>query len=560
MPSRRNLTGGVITAFGFDEWGKLFNERQLLALTTLARLTGAAHTTMRGLGLDAEYASAITTYLGLVVDKLGDYNSTLSRLDSSRESVGNTFTRQALPMVWDYCEVNPLAGSSGSIERALEWVVTTLKPVGQPATVHQRGAAKPSLAAKSIIVTDPPYYDAINYADLSDFFYVWLKRSIGFVHPALLSLPLTPKREQMVVSLYTNGGAESDSREAARQRYVDGMAEAFDAMGQSLVPDGVTGVVFAHTDPEAWSTLIEGLLGAGLVPDASWPIDTELQTKVSGIGQARLKTSVWMACRKRAEKADDAILGDVLEEMRTVIRERLLSFWSQGIRGADFFISAIGPALSVFGRHQHVLRPDGTEVSVRDFLNIVRRESTTVALEQVLHGADLGLVDPLTRQYVTWVWELRACAPRCRRGVVPLPCPRRTLRRPHPRARDRGRCPGEEQEGRQAPLHRPAGPRGRGTWPGDCRAPRTAHRRAPARRLAVESEPDRPARDLPGLAGRVALGGAPDPRPGHRRVPPRRRRGPPHHPRSARRHRPRAESKPAEGAQSQFEGVRTTDT
>ena len=112
-----------------------------------------------------------------------------------------------------------------------------------------------------------------------------------------------------------------------------------------------------------------------------------------------------MACRKREGAAGDAFLSDVMEEMRPVIRERLLYFWSKGIRGADFFISAIGPALSVFGRHSRVLRPDGSEVSVRDFLDIVRRESTAVALEQVLHGADLGVVDPITRQYVTWVWS-----------------------------------------------------------------------------------------------------------------------------------------------------------
>ena len=147
------------------------------------------------------------------------------------------------------------------------------------------------------------------------------------------------------------------------------------------------------------------VLAARLVPDASWPIDTELENKVSRLGQARLSTSVWMACRHREGAASEAFIGDVLEEMRPVVRERLLYFWSKGIRGADFFISAIGPALSVFGRHSRVLRPDGGEVSVRDFLDIVRRESTDVALEQVLSGADLGLVDPLTRQYVTWVWS-----------------------------------------------------------------------------------------------------------------------------------------------------------
>lgn len=393
--------------YGLDQFGKLFNARQLLAITTFSRLVGEAHSEMINVGLEPEYAKAVATYLGLVVDKCSDYNSTLSRLLSSRESVGNTFTRQALPMVWDYCEVNPLCSSSGSFELQLDWVVTSIPPkLGKSPTVLRADAGRAYGSGKSIIVTDPPYYDAINYADLSDFFYVWLKRSIGFLHPELLSLPLTPKREQTVMNVYAvNSSSGKGRKEAARKHYVDGMANAFRAMAHSLEPWGLTGVVFAHTDPDAWATLIEGLLEAELIPAASWPIDTEHQNKVSGLGQARLSTSVWMACRKREGAAVDAFLSDVIHEMRPVIRERLLYFWSKGIRGADFFISAIGPALSVFGQHNRVLRPDGSEVTVRDFLDLVRRESTSVALEQVLHGADLGQVDPITRQYVTWVWS-----------------------------------------------------------------------------------------------------------------------------------------------------------
>ena len=388
-----------VDAFGLDQWGKLFNARQLLALTTFARLVREAHAAMLRSGLDVEYAMAVATYLGLVVDKCSDYNSTLSRLDNSRESVGNTFTRQALSMVWDYCEVNPLAPSSGSFELQLDWAVTSLSPqIGPSPTVTQSDASRELASPQSIIISDPPYYDAIDYAGLSDFFYVWLKRSIGSIEPRLLSLPLTPKSQQAIMASEAGGPAD-------RQRYVNMMGQAFQLMSQSLKGDGLVGMVFAHTHPDAWATLIEGLLGAGLIPDASWPIDTELQNKASGIGQARLSTSVWMACRKREGEAGEAFLSDMMEEMRPVIRERLLYFWGKGIRGADFFISAIGPALSVFGRHSRVLRPSGEAVSVRDFLDIVRRESTAVALEQVLHGADLGLVDPITRQYVTWVWS-----------------------------------------------------------------------------------------------------------------------------------------------------------
>ena len=410
MPSRRNLTGGVITAFGFDEWGKLFNERQLLALTTFARLVGEAHTAMQRRGLDEEYAGAVATYLGLALTRYVDFACTVSRWKVDAEAIVGAMARQAIPMVWDYPEhvaVGEAGGSFLAMANRVSGAIETANVSDRASRISQADAKQERGQVRfDLLLTDPPYYDSVNYADLSDFFYVWMKRSIGFLHSDLLSLPLTPKREQTVMNVYADEARPGTSRkEAARQRYVDGMAQAFEAMAASLEPGGLTGVVFAHTDPDAWSTLIEGLLSAGLVPDASWPIDTEMETRTAAAGQARLKTSVWMACRKREDDADEAFLGDVIEEMQPVIRERLLSFWSQGIRGADFFISAIGPALSVFGRHRRVLRPDGTEVSVRDFLGIVRRESTVVALEQVLHGADLGVVDPITRQYVTWVWS-----------------------------------------------------------------------------------------------------------------------------------------------------------
>ena len=400
----------LVREYGLDEWGKLFNARQLLALTTFARLVGQAHAEMVRAGLDSEYAQAVATYLGLAVDRQATRTSTGSFWDAGGETVQQLLARQALPMVWDYAESAPLEASSGGFSTNIKTLVDAVAQqsfVSALGVTVARDARNPSKGKWDSIVTDPPYYDAINYADLSDFFYVWLKRAIGFLHPELLSLPLTPKREQTVMNVYASGRASTGRNrgEEARQRYVDGMAEDFCAVAESLDAGGMTGVVFAHTDPDAWATLIDGLLSAGLVPDATWPIDTEAPSGLKTVGQARLKTSVWMTCRKREEAAGEAFLGDVLATMRHVIRERLLYFWSKGIRGADFFISAIGPALSVFGRYDRVLRPDGTTVTVRDFLDIVRRESTTVALEQVLHGADLGVIDPVTRQYVTWVWS-----------------------------------------------------------------------------------------------------------------------------------------------------------
>ena len=397
----------LVREYGLDEWGKLFNARQLLALTTFARLVGEVHAEMLASGTDGEYAKAVATYLGLCADKLSDRNSTLCRWHNSNQQIAETFSRQALPMVWDYAETNPISSNSWSWQQYVRQANNSIEENSklQTGLVLHRDARQPS-SGISCLITDPPYYDAINYSDLSDFYYVWLKRSVGFLHPDLLALPLTPKREQIVMNVYANTSDLKRSRkDAARQHYVGGMADAFVSMRQSIASGGLVGVVFAHTHPDAWATLIEGLLASGLVPDASWPIDTESLSKVSSLGQARLSTSVWMACRKREEAAREAFLGDVLEELRQVVRERLLYFWSKDIRGADFFISAIGPALSVFGRYSSVLRPNGNVVTVRDFLDIVRRESTTVALEQVLHGADLGVIDPATRQYVTWVWS-----------------------------------------------------------------------------------------------------------------------------------------------------------
>ena len=404
----------LVREYGLDQWGKLFNARQLLALTTFARLVSDAHKEMKELGLEEEYADAVATYLGFALDRFANTNSSLSRLMSAgARGIVGTFARQALAMVWDYAEANPFA-SSASWLTAVDGVVEPLSgALASPCpwfvgNVLQRNAGEPRTQGTfDIVTTDPPYYDAINYADLSDYFYVWLKRSIGPLHPGLLNLPLTPKREQIVMNVYAPNAEQAglDRKEGARQHYVNGMAQAFHATRESLESHSLAGVVFAHTHANAWATLIEGLLNAGLVPNASWPIDTEMQNKASGIGQARLSTSVWMACRKRVGETGDAFLGDVMDEMRPIVRDRLLYFWSKGIRGADFFISAIGPALSVFGRYRQVMRPDGTEVTVREFLDIVRRESTAVALEQVLHGADLGVIDPVTRQYVTWAWS-----------------------------------------------------------------------------------------------------------------------------------------------------------
>ena len=316
-PTSSRTLGMRVTAYGLDEWGKLFNERQLLSLITLARIVNETHDAILETGQDPTNSKAVTTYLAFVLDRFANTYSTLARLMSSAGAgIIGTFARQALSMVWDYAEANPF-GRSASWSYALEGVIRPLL-VAMPNTprrtvrIQMRDAtARRTGEAPAMVLTDPPYYDAIDYAGLSDFFYVWLKRSVGSLYPYLFDLPLSPKKQQAIM-------ASEKSDPIERQRYVTMMAEAFQAMSQSLRPGGLAGVVFAHTNPDAWATLNDGLLGAGLVPDASWPIDTKLQNKVSAGNRANLKTSVWMACQKREREGGNAFLSDVTEQMRPV--------------------------------------------------------------------------------------------------------------------------------------------------------------------------------------------------------------------------------------------------
>ena len=392
--------GFRIGAYGFTKWSEVFGLRQLLLMSTLSKAIRSTWDDMAAMGVESEFAAAICTYLGCMLSRIARENNSFATWNPGGQKSQGIFSQPKLSMVWDFAEVNPFGGSVGDLRGALEIIVSDIfgAPAGYPAIVSQRDASSSGGHGWSLCVTDPPYYQALDYAGLSDFFYIWLKRAIGPAHPNLFQLPLTPKSRQAIVRTERRDEGE-------RERYLSLMASSFGQIGASVLPNAPIGVVFAHSDPDAWATLIDALINAELLPIASWPIDTESRTKVANIGKARLQTSVWMALRDNRGERKPGFLGDVMDEMRPVIRERLLYFWSKGIRGADFFISAIGPALSIFGRNSQVLRPDGEAVSVRDFLDIVRWESTTAALEQVLRGADLGVIDPVTRQYLTWVWS-----------------------------------------------------------------------------------------------------------------------------------------------------------
>jgi len=392
--------------YGMPTWGDLFNPRQKLALITFADAVRRAHAQMLAQGADPEFAKAVVTYLALALDKLATYLCALTRWRADVLSFERAFDRQALPMVWDYGEVSPFSEARGSwdLEGIIEVLthLTRIPPVeaGSPPAVHHGSATALPWPNDffDAVLTDPPYYDNVNYSALSDFFYVWLKRTLGDLYPDLFATPLTPKSQEIVA--YLNGGTAED----ANVRFEQMLTQAFREIHRVLKPEGIAVIVFAHKTTEAWETVINALLEAGLYMTASWPIHTEMQARLNAQETASLASSIYMVCRKRPANAPVGEFPTVRREIEERVRQKLSQFWGEGIRGADFFMSAIGPAVEAFGKYARVEKLSGDLVTVAELLEYVRKVVAEFALERILQSPELGSVDAPTRFYLLWRW------------------------------------------------------------------------------------------------------------------------------------------------------------
>ena len=400
MPGPQTL-GFVIPLYGFKKWSDLFTHRQLLALITFVKWTRAAQVKMQKLAYSAEWIEAIEVYLSILIDRIADYNSTICTWHNGRENMGHTYVRFVLPISWDFAEVDSFSKFTGGYFAHIGWVVRFLKNVlaakltSEPC-INQQSSLHQVSQMIDTIITDPPYYDAIPYADLSDFFYVWLRRSIGDQFPDVFTEMLTPKSDELVQhSDHFNG-----NNKAAKEFYESGMTATFQSAHSSLTDNGRIVVVFAHKDPDAWETLTTAMIQARLVVTASWPIDTEMGNRIRGMNSAALATSLWMVCRKRPANAKIGHYAKVKREMQKRITERLRYFWDEGIRGPDFVWAAIGPALESYSSYKAVKRMDGQVFTVTEFLTEVRRIVTDFALGKVLHGASTEALDEWTRYYL----------------------------------------------------------------------------------------------------------------------------------------------------------------
>ena len=387
-----------INLLGVTSWGDLFTARQALALTTLARMIRELAPTG-----DHTLTRSVRLSLAMALGRQADYTSSLCLWSVNGEFIAHTFGRQALPIVWDFAEVAPFGGGSGDFAGALEWVRRVID--ANAVTIPVAGHAIAADAANSplpddscdLFFTDPPYYDAVPYADLSDFFYVWLRRSIGDLLPELFVDPLTPKRGEIVQLAERNTKYAYKTRDYFQSLMTEAMAEG----RRILRPGGIGVVVFANKTTTGWEAQLESMVAAGWTVTGSWPIDTELASRLRAQNSAVLASSVHLVCRPRETpdgELDEATVGDwrdVLAELPVRIHDWLPRLAAEGIVGADAIFACIGPALEVFSRYSRVEKASGEVVRLRDYLEYVWAAVAREALAST--GVGDGIAIPHVR-------------------------------------------------------------------------------------------------------------------------------------------------------------------
>ena len=393
--------------YGFSEWSQLFNARQRLILITLAEGVKKAHQKMMVGGVDGEYAKAVVSYLALCVSRCSDFETTLVRWFNHVENSCNTFARQAIPMLWDFFELNLLSPvSQGTFQSMARQILRTIEFLGR--TTYSFAGITTGASATNLphpdkffdaVFTDPPYYDNIGYASLSDFFYVWLKRSVGNLYPELFSTPLTPKSNEIISAPHRHGG-----KNAAKSFFEENLKQSFKEIHRVLKANGIAIIVYAHKSTEGWETPINALLDSGLIMTSAWPLDTEMKGKAMAMDTASLLSSIYIVARKM-ERQPTGFYNEVKEEMRAHLNAKLQRLWEEGLSGADFFIAAIGSAIEIFGKYEQVMDYEGNIVRADRLLDDVREIATDYAVRQILHNGLRAEISDLTRFYVLWRWE-----------------------------------------------------------------------------------------------------------------------------------------------------------
>ena len=391
------LTGGTCVPYGIKEWGDLFTTRQLVTLTFLSDLiqkiitkvkADATKSDMYRKGAEpngsdiSSYSQAVGLYLAFIVSKLTAYNCTLSIWRADHETAERAFGRQSIPMIWDFSENNPFSGSGGNFNLMIDSVANALLCL--PAGVGfatQKDAQTQDIAHLKIVSTDPPYYDNIAYADLSDFFYVWLRRSLQTVFPELFATIVVPKTEELVATAYRH-----NSKEEAGEFFLNGMTQAMQRLSEQVHPGYPVTIYYAFKQSETedkegtsstgWETFLEAVIKAGFSISGTWPMRTEqvaaLKAKVNA-----LASSIILVCRKRSMDAPTISRREFVRELNAMLPEALIDMTCGGdhspVAPVDLSQAIIGPGMAVFSKYSAVLEADGKPMSVRTALQLINR-------------------------------------------------------------------------------------------------------------------------------------------------------------------------------------------
>jgi len=401
IPAR--LTGGTCVPYGFKLWGDLFTPRQLLALTTFSDLVSEVRQKIAndaikagladdGLGLDSSgsgvtaYAEAVSVYLAFAVNRCADFSNSVTRWVPGNQKVMNLFGKQSIPMTWDYPEAGILADTVGGFAPASEYIadcVAMLSPAA-PGFASQADAQTQVVSRFKVISTDPPYYDNIAYADLSDFFYTWSRRSLRSVFPQTFATLAVPKAEELVAAAYRHG-----SKEKAETFFLDGMTKVIHGLAVNAHPEGPVTIYYAFKQSETsdetgttsagWETFLTAVLRAGFAIVGTWPLRSEQEFRMVGLGANALASSVVLVCRKRPDDAATISRREFIRELNIVLPDALdeMTKGAGGERSpvapVDLSQAIIGPGMAVFSKYAAVLEANGDPMSVRTALQLINR-------------------------------------------------------------------------------------------------------------------------------------------------------------------------------------------
>lgn len=390
---QRNSAGGDTFSWGITEWGQMFTKRQAFTLQTFTKTLATIKDYLKT--EESEYNSAIITYLAILIDRVAVNSTSFGLWKPSGEFLSSAFGRQAIPMVFDFPESNPFCDSTGSLLNQLDWIIRYIESESSyPFNTKLQNASsgeKEQFKAKYLtaVVTDPPYYDAIAYADLSDFFYVWLKRTLGDIYPLNFATPQTPKSEECTALKHHH----NDNKDEAKKHFEGKLTQIFDAIEHQT--QDIISIMFAHQSTEAWTTLCNSILGARMNISSSWPMDSERGVRAIALAGAALESSVTVAC----VPARSEIYGDykvVKKAIELTVAREVEQLYCLGFRGADLLTACFGKAVSEFGKYKKVEKADGSEITVAELLGMARES----AFNALLKGFD---GDEFTKFYIGWL-------------------------------------------------------------------------------------------------------------------------------------------------------------